>query len=103
MHLLDLEGAVARRVMSPDAESGGDIGVTKTQQLDQLLNKGLINSRAIMIGDRAVDALAAKENGIATVGVLWGYGSEAELAEQSPICLLERVEELVHVADLCSR
>lgn len=83
--------------------SGGDVGVTKQEQLAQLLNKGIINSRAVMIGDRAVDMLAAKENGIAAVGVLWGYGSEAELAGQSPICLLQRVDELVQVADLCSR
>jgi phosphoglycolate phosphatase len=83
--------------------SGGDIGVTKGQQLAQLLKHGVINSMSIMIGDRAVDLLAAKENGIEAVGVLWGYGSKAELAEQSPICLLERVEELVQVADLVSR
>ena len=83
--------------------SGGDIGVTKRQQLAQLLNQGIINSMAIMIGDRAVDVLAAKESGIEAVGVLWGYGSKTELAEQSPICLLERVEELVQVADLVSR
>lgn len=56
-----------------------------------------------MIGDRAVDSLAAKISGIEAVGALCGYGSKAELAERSPICLLERVEELVQVADLVSR
>jgi hypothetical protein len=52
--------------------------------------------------DRAVDLLAAHEDGIEAVGVLWGYGFEAELAEVLPICLLKRVDELVKVPDLCS-
>ena len=36
--------------------------------------------RAVMIGDRSVDVLAARANGLPSIGVLWGYGSEAELA-----------------------
>jgi phosphoglycolate phosphatase len=36
---------------------------------------------AIMVGDRAVDILAAKANGVSSIGVLWGYGSEAELVD----------------------
>jgi len=35
--------------------------------------------RAIMIGDREFDMTAAGRNGIAAVGVTWGYGSEQEL------------------------
>ena len=34
---------------------------------------------AIMIGDRAGDIVSARANGIRSIGVLWGYGSEAEL------------------------
>jgi phosphoglycolate phosphatase len=33
-----------------------------------------------MIGDRAVDITAARTNRVRSIGVLWGYGSEAELA-----------------------
>ena len=36
--------------------------------------------RAVMIGDRAVDMVAARANRVRSIGVLWGYGSEAELA-----------------------
>ena len=32
-----------------------------------------------MIGDRHLDVRAAQANGTRAVGVLWGYGSEAEL------------------------
>lgn len=36
---------------------------------------------AVMIGDRAADVRAAKANGLRSIGVLWGYGSEQELVD----------------------
>ena len=58
--------------------------------------------RACMIGDRAFDILAAKANGIASIGVLWGYGGEAELRAAgadalcgSPAEIEQRVETLM--------
>lgn len=36
-------------------------------------------SKAIMIGDKEHDILGAKEEGIASIGVLYGYGSRSEL------------------------
>lgn len=38
-------------------------------------------SRALMIGDRGTDMSGAKKNGIAGLGVLYGYGTERELRE----------------------
>lgn len=35
--------------------------------------------RAVMIGDRKFDAIGASAVGIRTIGVLWGFGDEAEL------------------------
>jgi phosphoglycolate phosphatase len=32
-----------------------------------------------MIGDREHDIIGAKENGLKSIGVLYGYGSEKEL------------------------
>lgn len=37
-------------------------------------------SEAVMVGDREHDILGAKENGLASIGVLYGYGNRAELA-----------------------
>jgi phosphoglycolate phosphatase len=34
-----------------------------------------------MVGDRMHDIRAAHANGLKSVGVLWGYGGEAELRE----------------------
>jgi phosphoglycolate phosphatase len=39
---------------------------------------------AVMIGDRAEDIHAAKANGILSIAMTWGYGSEAELLEAMP-------------------
>jgi phosphoglycolate phosphatase len=50
--------------------SGGDIGITKAQQLRALVDAGTIDRRALMIGDRAVDVQAAKTNGLASCGAL---------------------------------
>jgi phosphoglycolate phosphatase len=36
---------------------------------------------AVMIGDRAGDVVAARANGVPSIGVLWGYGSESELLD----------------------
>ncbi len=49
----------------------------------------------IMIGDRKHDVLGAKENGIPTVGVLWGYGSKDELAQAGATATVENWDELV--------
>jgi phosphoglycolate phosphatase len=34
---------------------------------------------AVMIGDRKHDAIGAKANGMASIGITWGYGSREEL------------------------
>ena len=36
-------------------------------------------SETVMVGDRFHDILGARENGIKTIGVTWGYGDEEEL------------------------
>jgi len=44
-------------------------------------NEGLDPAHAWMIGDRYHDVRAARANGVHAIGVLWGYGSRAELAD----------------------
>ena len=44
----------------------------------------------VMMGDRRHDVEGARENGIATIGVLWGYGSAEELSTAGAIALAER-------------
>jgi phosphoglycolate phosphatase len=73
---------------------GGDVGITKEDQLRSLLESSIIRRTAMMIGDRATDIHAAHAHGLVAVGVLWGHGSERELQEASPEKLLKRPEQL---------
>jgi phosphoglycolate phosphatase len=63
---------------------GGDVGVRKWQQLTALRAQGKITTASVMVGDRATDLIAAHCNGLSSGGVLWGYGSYAELSNESP-------------------
>lgn len=53
---------------------------------------GLEKKRTIMIGDRACDVQGARHNGIAAIGVGFGFGSREELETASP-------DFYVHTAD----
>ena len=50
---------------------------------------------AVMVGDRAADILAAKAKGIRSIGVLWGYGTKAELNDVGADQLCRTPMELV--------
>jgi len=73
---------------------GGDVGIEKQQQIESMIANGLTANSSIMIGDRAVDIFAGKSNGMASVGVLWGFGERPELEEAAPDHLLETPADL---------
>jgi phosphoglycolate phosphatase len=50
--------------------------------------------KTVMIGDRMHDTLGAKENGIDSIGVLFGYGSEEELLTHGATYLAKDAGEL---------
>jgi len=67
----------------------------KTQVISTLLNRlepDFNKNRTLMIGDRDHDILGAKENGIKSLGVLYGYGNKEELGEAD--YLIDSVVEL---------
>ncbi len=47
-----------------------------------------------MIGDREHDAIGAKANGLASIGVTWGYGSREELLAAGVACLVDAPQGL---------
>ncbi|MEK5529608.1 HAD family hydrolase [Viridibacillus sp. FSL R5-0468] len=51
-------------------------------------------SEVIMIGDRKHDLIGAKKEGIANIGVLYGYGSKEEWALEEPTYIVNNIEEL---------
>lgn len=81
-----------------DFVDGGDIGVRKSSQLAALCAAGRATPQSLMIGDRSVDVAAALDNGLRAAGVLWGYGSEAELREAGAGIVLREAGELAQLA-----
>jgi phosphoglycolate phosphatase len=54
----------------------------KSELIRRLLDtEGIAPDRTVMVGDRAQDIEAAHDNGLASVGVTYGYGSREELHE----------------------
>ncbi len=60
-----------------------------------LASKGISRSDAWMIGDRLHDMVGAKQNGLRSAGVLWGYGSREELSDAGADALFQTMPELV--------
>ena len=61
--------------------------------ISQMKNPDL--SRMIMIGDREHDILGAKQIGIDSIGVLYGYGDRAEHEKAGATYIAERVEDIL--------
>ncbi|MCY3817302.1 MAG: HAD hydrolase-like protein, partial [Gammaproteobacteria bacterium] len=72
---------------------GGDVGIRKEQQIARMLADGKITGNAMMVGDRSVDLAAAHASGLASAGVLWGYGSREEPERENPSRLFEAPAE----------
>ena len=51
-------------------------------------------SDILMVGDRFYDIQAAREVGIDSLGVLYGYGSEAELRDAGATCIVSTADEI---------
>jgi len=49
----------------------------------------------VMIGDRGADMRAGRHHGMRTLGVRWGYGSDAELREAGAHALADSPRDLV--------
>ena len=67
----------------------------KTDVLSWLLSQITIpKEQIVMIGDHPDDILGAKENGIDSIGVLYGFGKKEEIESASPTHMVQSVEEL---------
>ena len=55
---------------------------------------GFTSDGAVMIGDREHDVFGAKENGVDTIGVLYGYGSRDELEKAGAMHIAQTVEDI---------
>lgn len=78
--------------------AGSTLDTTRNKKADviryALDSLGIAPEEAVMIGDRKHDVIGAKENGMACIGVLFGYGDREELESAGADTVVETVEEL---------
>ncbi len=61
------------------SELDGRLG-DKTELIHHILKREKLDvANTVMIGDRSFDVIGARNNNLRAIGVLWGYGSKAEL------------------------
>ena len=53
--------------------------------------------KAVMVGDREHDILGAKKVGLASIGVLYGYGSRGELAGAGADYIAKKAEDIAQI------
>lgn len=76
---------------------GGDVGITKKDQILELRATGEVTATSWMVGDRDIDILAARAAEMFSAGVLWGFGSKEELDACRPDRLLAKPRDLITI------
>lgn len=82
-----------------DFIGGADMGETRVKKGDVIryvLKENQITDldQVMMVGDRKHDIIGAKENGLESTGVLYGYGSREELETAKADWIVDTVEAL---------
>ena len=79
--------------------------VDKESLIGYLLERDEVHAGdALMIGDRKHDMIGASANAVRGIGVLWGYGSEAELVGAGAELCAENPGQLIRIVEqICSR
>ena len=67
---------------------------TKAQVIAHLLDQTGKETESIMVGDTAFDVLGAREHGIPTIGVAWGYGLVQDMEQAGAAAIAHTVDEL---------
>ncbi len=92
-----LSGMQIRRYFSGVA--GASLGPErrdKTRIIAHALRRfDLDPARSVMIGDRRQDVDGARENGLETLAVTYGFGSREELQSARPLRIVDRLQEVV--------
>ena len=79
------------------SELNGDL-VDKTELIDHIIsNEGIDKNTVVMIGDRSHDIIGAKNNGLASIGVTYGYGTREELLDSGADQLATSPSEILNI------
>ncbi|AKG37769.1 hypothetical protein VK70_14230 [Paenibacillus durus ATCC 35681] len=76
----------------------------KSEIIRHIIEKENLNTAStVMIGDRKHDIIGAHTNGISSIGILYGYGSEAEMEAIGPTYCIRTVQELYEAFALAGK
>lgn len=70
---------------------------TKAEVIRYLLSEESPKGKILMVGDTIFDVLGAKELGIPTVGVSWGYGVIDEMTAAGAISIADNMDKLYQI------
>ena len=70
---------------------------SKEAVIAHLLEECGAQENPIMVGDTAYDVIGAKEHGIPTIGVDWGYGRNEDMEKAGAIAIAYTVDELYNL------
>jgi len=88
---------------SLDAIYGAELDGTRARKADLLAHvlaqEGLAPERTVMLGDRRHDVEGARANGMACLGVTYGYGDRAELEQAGATWICDDLTAALAVLD----
>lgn len=72
---------------------------SKSEVIDFVLSTipNISKKNIVMIGDRKHDILGARENGLNSIAVTYGYGTNEELKKAEPTYFADSIEELLQI------
>jgi phosphoglycolate phosphatase len=80
------------------ADTAGSLHHSKTALLRRLLEEQSLDSATtIMVGDRTFDIEAARENGVTSIAVTYGYATPEEIESARPDYICNQVEDLLPI------
>ncbi len=76
---------------------GSELNGDRTNMIQYILEQqGIQADQCIMVGDREHDIFGARHNGIESIAVKYGYGSEVELQQAQPKYTIENFSHLLN-------
>lgn len=98
VRIIDHLGLIAMFEAIHGSEDGGALDRKPELLAHIIAQHSLAPDRCVMVGDRKYDVTGARANGMRSVGVLWGYGSRAELEQAGASALIAHPAELPSAA-----
>ena len=84
-----------------DFQAGASSDTSRVKKSDVIAyaveSTGIDKTRTLMVGDRCHDVEGASQNGIACMGVLYGYGTEHELKAAGAKYIAKTTKDIVYI------